>query len=53
MPEWEYDEYPSKKTRDMWEAWYQHYLRKGANKYKASELARKKTHTLPPSPFTG
>jgi len=30
-------------------AWIRHYMRKGANEWKAARLARKKTHTWPPT----
>lgn len=30
-------------------AWAEHYMRKGCNETKAWQLARKKSHTWPPS----
>jgi len=30
-------------------AWTEHYMRKGCNRWKASDLARRKTNTWPPA----
>lgn len=47
MDGWGY-EYPSHELMDLRSAWYAHYVAKGCNRYKASDLAHKKTHTWPP-----
>lgn len=47
MPCWYYDEYPSPEVVRMRAAWRSHYIAKGCNPRKASELAQKKTHTWP------
>jgi hypothetical protein len=48
MPGFWFDEYPSREVREMRAAWRAHYIAKGCNRYKASDLASKKTHTWPP-----
>ena len=42
-------DYPSRYLLDLRAAWRAHYIAKGCNRWKAGDLAAKKTHTWPPT----
>lgn len=42
-----FDDCPSRELLALRRAWRDHYIAKGCNQSKASELARRKTHTWP------